>query len=95
MLVALDYSLNTPRQIVIAGKRDAIRAPLPRFISIFYPTPWFSRRRGTGQRFLEEKLEALTDMAPLKAKATAYVCENFACQAPVTSTDALRELLTK
>jgi hypothetical protein len=96
MLVALDCSLNTPRQIVIAGKRDArdTRALLAEVHQHFLSnTVVLLADGGTGQRFLEEKLEALTDMAPLKAKATAYVCENFACQAPVTSTDALRELL--
>jgi len=28
-------------------------------------------------------------------KSTAYVCENFACQAPVTDPDALRNLLAR
>jgi len=96
MLVALDCSLNTPRQIVIAGKRDArdTRAILAEVYRHFLPnTIVLLADGGEGQKFLEENLEALTDMAPLKGKATAYVCENFACQAPVNTADALRELL--
>ena len=96
MLVALDCSLNTPRQIVIAGKRNArdTRAILAEVYRHFLPnTIVLLADGGEGQKFLEENLEALTDMAPLKGKATAYVCENFACQAPVNTADALRELL--
>ena len=96
MLVALDCSLNTPRQIVIAGKRGArdTRAILAEVYRHFLPnTIVLLADGGEGQKFLEENLEALTDMAPLKGKATAYVCENFACQAPVNTADALRELL--
>ena len=98
MLVALDCSLNTPRQIVIAGRRDArIQGrSLPKFTGIFCPTlSFFSPTEAKGKDFSRKNWRHLTDMAPLKGKATAYVCENFACQAPVTSTDALRELLTK
>jgi uncharacterized protein YyaL (SSP411 family) len=48
---------------------------------------------GDGQRYLEEKLEAVREMKPLNGKAAAYVCENFACKAPVTDPKALGELL--
>ncbi|GIM27647.1 thioredoxin domain-containing protein [Clostridium polyendosporum] len=36
----------------------------------------------------------ITDYKSVDGKATAYVCENFACQAPVTSSDQLEEMLT-
>jgi uncharacterized protein YyaL (SSP411 family) len=32
-------------------------------------------------------------MNPVDGKATAYVCEDFACQAPVMEPEALRRLL--
>ena len=35
----------------------------------------------------------LATMKPLDGKATAYVCENFACQLPVTEVEAFRKLL--
>jgi hypothetical protein len=48
---------------------------------------------GEGQQFLQTALPELDAMRPLDGRATAYVCENFACQAPVTEPAALRELL--
>ena len=48
---------------------------------------------GDGQKYLEEKLETLREMKPVEEKAAAYVCENFTCQAPVSSPEALRNLL--
>ena len=35
----------------------------------------------------------LVGRGPLDGRAAAYVCEHFACQAPVTDPDALRRLL--
>jgi uncharacterized protein YyaL (SSP411 family) len=32
-------------------------------------------------------------MSPIDGKSAAYVCENFACKAPVTDPKALAELL--
>jgi uncharacterized protein YyaL (SSP411 family) len=98
MLVALDYSLNRPQQIVIAGKRNArdTRALLAEVHRHFLPNAIvILADGGEGQKYLEEKLEALTGMSQLKGKATAYVCENFVCQAPVNTADALRKLLLK
>jgi hypothetical protein len=46
-----------------------------------------------GGAFLAQKLEVLREMKPVDGKATAYVCENFTCQAPVTDPAALRALL--
>jgi uncharacterized protein YyaL (SSP411 family) len=35
----------------------------------------------------------LTGRTPVEGRATAYVCEHFACQAPVTSPEALAAAL--
>jgi len=50
---------------------------------------------GEGQEFLVQKLEFLKTMKMLGGKATAFVCEDFTCQLPTTSTEDLRELLSK
>ena len=96
MLVALDFSLSKPRQIVVAGKRDSkeTHALLTEVHHHFLPNKILLLADGAdGQRYLEEKLEALRGMKPMAEKATAYVCENFTCQAPVTDPKALGELL--
>jgi uncharacterized protein YyaL (SSP411 family) len=97
MLVALDLALSKPRQIVIAGKRDAAetRALVAEVHRHFVPNKVvLLADGGDGQRYLQEKLEALRAMKPIEGKAAAYVCENFTCKAPVTEPGKLGELLS-
>ncbi len=96
MLVALELSLSRPRQVVIAGKPDAKEtgALLAEIHRHFLPNKIvLLADGGDGQKYLEEKLEAVRGMKPVEGKPAAYVCENFACQAPVTDTAALHKLL--
>jgi hypothetical protein len=96
MLVALDLSLSQPRQIVIAGARDAsdTRALIREVHRHFLANRvLLLADGGDGQRYLEEKLEALRGMKSIEGKAAAYVCENFTCKAPVTEPRALADFL--
>jgi uncharacterized protein YyaL (SSP411 family) len=96
MLVALELSLSSPRQIVIAGDRDspATRALLEEVHRHFVPNKvLLLADGGEGQRYLEEKLEPLRGMKRVDDRPTAYVCENFTCKAPITDPNALGELL--
>jgi uncharacterized protein YyaL (SSP411 family) len=98
MLVALDYSLSKPRQIVIAGKKDVAetKALLKEVHRHFLPkTILFLADGAEGQKYLGEKNEAIRAMSLVDGKPAAYVCENFTCKAPVTDPKALSELLTK
>src|SRR5436305_8651380 len=96
MLVALDYSLSKPRQIVIAGKKDApeTKALLREVHRHFLPKTILVLADGAeGQKFLGEKNETIRAMSLVKGKPAAYVCENFTCKAPVTDEAHLGELL--
>ena len=96
MLVALDNSLTKPRQIVIAGKKDApeTKALLREVHRHFLPKTILVLADGAeGQKFLGEKNEAIRAMSLVEGKPAAYVCENFTCKAPVTDPKALPELL--
>jgi uncharacterized protein YyaL (SSP411 family) len=98
MLVALDLSLSKPLEIVVAGKSgsEETRALLTEVHRHFLPNKiLILADGGEGQKYLGEKLESLRSMKPREGKATAYVCENFACQAPVTEPVALGKLLAK
>src|SRR5204863_7714306 len=98
MLVALDYSLSKPRQIVIAGKKDApeTKALLKEVHRHFLPKTILLLADGTeGQKYLGEENEAIRAMSLVDGKPAAYVCENFTCKAPVTVPSALAELLSK
>src|SRR6059058_5267646 len=67
MLVALDYSLSKPRQIVIAGKRDApeTKALVKEVHRHFLPnTVLFLADGAEGQGYIGEKNEAIRAMSP-------------------------------
>ena len=97
MLVAVDYSLSKPRQIVVAGKIDdnETKALLAEVHRHFLPRKILILADGSeGQKFFSEKNEAISAMSPVDGKPAAYVCENFTCKAPVTDRKALGNLLS-
>jgi uncharacterized protein YyaL (SSP411 family) len=98
MLVALDYSLSKPRQIVIAGKKEAPETKmfLREVNAHFLPKTILVLADGAeGQKYLGEKNDAIRAMSAINGKSAAYVCENFTCKAPITAPAALSELLSK
>ncbi len=98
MLVALDFSLAKPKQIVIAGKpgADDTRALLREVHAHFIPNKIiFFADGGDGQQWLGGKLDFIKTATPLDGRATAYVCEDFVCQAPTNDVKKLRGLLEK
>jgi uncharacterized protein len=98
MLVALDYSLGKPRQIVIAGKIESgeTKALLKEVHRHFLPNKILILADGAkGQKYLGEKNEAIRAMWTVSGKPAAYVCENFTCKAPVTDSKQLAGLLSK
>ena len=98
MLVALDFSLSKPRQIVIAGNKDApeTKALLAEVHHHFLPTTILLLADGAeGQKYLGERNEAIHAMSMVDGKPAAYVCENFTCKMPVTDPKQLAELLGK
>src|SRR5205823_849378 len=96
MLVALDYSLSKPRQIVIAvaGIDDAgqpgsappattqqTKALLKEIHRHFIPNKvLILADGGEGQKYVGENNEAIRAMSPLDGKPAAYICENFTCK---------------
>jgi uncharacterized protein YyaL (SSP411 family) len=83
ILVGLDYYLGARREIVIAGAPEMflrrIRARfLPTTITLPADAPFFP---------------AAASMRTIDGKATAYVCENYACQLPTNQLAKFDELL--
>ena len=96
MLCALDASLAKPRQIVIAGARDAAEtnALLFQVHAEFLPNKILMLADGgPGQAWLGKRLEFFKTVGPLNGKPAAYVCENFVCQLPTSDPQQLRDLL--
>jgi hypothetical protein len=85
LLCALDLHFSPPREVAVVGPSEELRdAALERF------SP------STVYAFSDEPTEAVPLLAGkglVDGRATAYVCESFACQAPVTTPEELRAVL--
>jgi uncharacterized protein YyaL (SSP411 family) len=97
MLVAFDFLEGSPRQIVVAGDFDSpeTKALVAEVHRHFLPNKVLLLADGAeGGCYLGEKNEAVRAMSVVGGKTAAYVCENFACKAPVMDVNELRDLLT-
>jgi uncharacterized protein YyaL (SSP411 family) len=92
-MLALQMAIGPVRQIVIAGRRDDERtkAFLAAARQKYCPLDVVSINDPEGK--LGELAESVKDKTMLAGKATAYLCENFSCQAPVTDLEAFQQLL--
>jgi uncharacterized protein YyaL (SSP411 family) len=96
MLIALDWQLASPQQIIIAGNAGA--ADTQRLLRVvherFLPTSIVLLADGReAQAQLASDLPAVAAMQPIDGKAAAFVCQNYACQLPVTDAQALGQQL--
>jgi uncharacterized protein YyaL (SSP411 family) len=98
MLVAVDWVLSTPKEIVIAGNPDSAdtKTLLAEVHKHFIPNNVLLLvNGGEQQKRLSSLLQFTTDMKPLHGKAAAYICENYACQLPTSDPAVVATLLTK
>ncbi len=96
MLTAMDFQLDKPRQIVIAGDPDKedTRTLLREVHSRYLPNTILLLADGRGnQAFLEKRLPFVKTVMKIEGRATAYVCEDFTCKMPVNTREALADLL--
>ena len=96
MLVALDFSLAKPKQIVLAGKIDAkdTLAMLRKVHEHYLPNRIILLvDGGEGQRFLGQRVPLLAELKMIGDRATAYVCENYACQLPTNDLGKFESML--
>jgi uncharacterized protein YyaL (SSP411 family) len=85
-LQALDFYLAPVREVAIVGGDSGVLA-LARVVRGRY-APHVVLAGGAG-----EDVPLLEGRSPVDGQAAAYVCEHFACQAPVTDADALATAL--
>ncbi|WP_354698177.1 hypothetical protein DSM112329_03842 [Paraconexibacter sp. AEG42_29] len=89
LLQALDFHLRPTREVAIVGPAEG-RAPLVAAVrSTLRGDLVLSGGDGTDAA----GLALLEGRVPVDGRAAAYVCENFACQRPVTDPDELLALL--
>ncbi|MCE2862825.1 MAG: thioredoxin domain-containing protein [Opitutaceae bacterium] len=97
MLCALELALEPARHVVIAGdpRAEDFQA-LARVVGAkFGPYRAVAAADGgEGQAWLAARAPWIGAMVPIGGRATAYVCEEFSCQAPVTLSADLERLLS-
>ncbi len=95
MLAAYEFSLARPRQIVLVGERGApdMGRLLAAVHARFLPHRVVLLVDGESRAALARRLPAVAAMTALGGRATAYVCENYACQLPAADVKTLEQLL--
>lgn len=86
-LTALDSYLAPPRHVVIAGEADdpATQAMLRETARRFRPETVVMLATPANKATAAGIIPLLADKEAAGGKATAYICENFACQKPIGS----------
>ena len=95
-LVALDFSLVKPKQIIITGPADRpdTRNLLREVHSHYLPAKVLLLADGsTGQEVLSSSVPFLKSIKMIEGKATVYVCENYTCKLPTNDVAVLRQQL--
>jgi uncharacterized protein YyaL (SSP411 family) len=98
LLCALELALESPRHLVLAGdpSSDDFRALAAVVCEKLGPRrTLLALDGGDGSRWLGQRLPWLAEMRPIGGRAAAYLCEEFTCQAPVTTAEELRALLAR
>jgi uncharacterized protein YyaL (SSP411 family) len=85
MLVALETALSPPMEIVLSGPRQD-----PAMLEMLRAM----RRRFLPHAVVMMESESPRPMPALDGRPTVYVCENYACQLPVSDAAALENLLS-
>jgi hypothetical protein len=94
LLNALDFYLAPAREVAIVGDLAAPETQaLLATVNGYYLPNMLLAAAPVDDAAAQAMLPLLTGRGQIEGRATAYVCENFACQLPVTTVEALRGLL--
>ncbi len=90
LLCALDFHLSTPKEIAVVGEAggDETRALLREVWARYLPNKIVAQA-AEGDARTAELVPLLRDRPMVGGRATAYVCEHYACQQPVASPEEL------
>ena len=96
MLTALNWYLNKPRQIILAGSPSAQSTldMLHQVFSLYMPIKvLLCADGGTGQNFLGQYVEFIKAIKVVDGKTTVYVCRDYTCRAPTSDPAELSKIL--
>ncbi|MGQ0568599.1 MAG: thioredoxin domain-containing protein [Armatimonadota bacterium] len=92
-LSALDFALARPKEIAIVG--DPAHADTRALLEIVTKPYRPNQVVATGRPGESSPIPLLAGRAPLDGRATAFVCENFACRLPVADPKELSAILAQ
>ena len=90
LLCALDLHLSPPQEVAVVGFSEELRRAA---VDRYRPNTVYAFAAGPADPALE-RVPLLAGKSLVGGRAAAYVCENFACRAPVTEPAELREALS-
>ncbi|MDA2934777.1 thioredoxin domain-containing protein [Acidobacteria bacterium AH-259-D05] len=96
MMVGVNFYLDKPKQILIAGERNSsdTRAILREVHKRFLPNKIVVLADGgAAHQRLAPSLEILDSLRQVDGKATAYICENYVCKFPTNDVSVVARLL--
>lgn len=91
LLGALDFYFGAPKEIAVVGRRAAAdtQALLRVIFDRFLPNKIVALKEPDDEELVGELIPLLKDRSAIDGRATAYVCQNFTCQRPVTDAPML------
>ncbi|MHB1560151.1 MAG: thioredoxin domain-containing protein [Isosphaeraceae bacterium] len=94
-LIALDFLLASTREFAVIAGDDAgeYRAVLETIAARFLPHKVVAPATYEQAGILESKVPLLAERPPRDGRTTIYICENFACQAPVLGVEGVESAL--
>ncbi|HEV3469322.1 MAG TPA: glycoside hydrolase family 76 protein, partial [Pyrinomonadaceae bacterium] len=92
-LGAFDFYLSTPKEVVVVTPRGGDAGPFGREIWGRYVPNKVVVEAQEGDDTLADLVPLLRERTALEGKTTAYVCEHYTCQQPVTDPAQLAEQL--
>ena len=97
LLLALDFTVGPNGEVTLAGDPgdEALAAMIREVGSRYLPrTVVAVNHTGKAGDAIRKLVPFLAEQKPVNGRATAYVCENYACRAPVTSPEELGKALS-
>nr|CBH39183.1 conserved hypothetical protein, DUF255 family [uncultured archaeon] len=95
MLCALDFYLSSPMQVVIASQKiEEVQAFAVEISRHFLPNQVIAFTSSSDNE-LSGRIPLITDKVAVQGKPTVYICENYACKAPITDLYDLRRVLSR
>ena len=96
MMAAVNFYLDKPKQILIAGQRNSpdTKAILREVHKRFIPNKILVLADGgPAQQRLAASLEILNSLRQIDGKATAYICQDYVCKLPANDVAVVARLL--